>query len=216
MLAAFAALIVCTAPAPTRALPATIQMPSAAKPGPLTAAERAELVAALAASRATFLEAIDGLTDAQWRFSPGPGRWSISEVAEHVVLVDRGIAGIVANRLGTSPATEPSPAADSLTARIRAFMADRSQKATAPEGFGPERTWADRAALLNAYGAIRDDLARFTDTTSAPLRYHTVRHPSFGPMDGYQWLVMLAAHSDRHVQQIEEVKQAAGFPGGKP
>ena len=32
------------------------------------------------------------------------------------------------------------------------------------------------------------------------------------PMDGYQWIIATAGHSDRHTQQILEVKADGGFP----
>ena len=31
-------------------------------------------------------------------------------------------------------------------------------------------------------------------------------------MDGYQWLLLLSAHSGRHTEQIEEVKADPNFP----
>jgi hypothetical protein len=31
-------------------------------------------------------------------------------------------------------------------------------------------------------------------------------------MDGVQGMLMLAAHTERHVAQIEEVKQSPGYP----
>ena len=211
LVAAVAALFVATSLSVPRS-PQVRLVQAVPAPGPLTPAERAELVASLRASRATFLASIEGLSEAQWMFKPSPARWSIAETAEHIVLVDRGISNILYNRLATSAAVTPDTAADRLTARIKGFMADRTQKATAPEGFGPSGTWADERATLAAYAIIRNNLAAFIDSTDAPLRYNAVRHPSFGPMDGYQWLVMLAGHSDRHVQQIEEVKRAAGYP----
>ena len=128
------------------------------------------------------------------------------------MLVNRGISGIVYNRLITAAPASPTPAADSHTRRIRTFMGDCSRKASAPEGFGPAGTWADRNGVQTAYEVIRTNLAQFADRTAAPLRYSTVRHPAFGPRNGNQWLVMLAAHPDRNLQQIGEVKQSAGYP----
>ena len=39
--------------------------------------------------------------------------------------------------------------------------------------------------------------------TDDPLRLHTWPHPAYGEIDGYQWLLMLAHHVDRHVRQME-------------
>lgn len=34
-------------------------------------------------------------------------------------------------------------------------------------------------------------------------------------MSVYQWLLMISTHSQRHILQIREIKDAAGFPAGK-
>ena len=49
-------------------------------------------------------------------------------------------------------------------------------------------------------------------TTNDDLRDHFYSHPVFGPLDGYQWLLLLSAHSARHTEQIEEVKADPSFP----
>ncbi|MEO8131703.1 MAG: hypothetical protein ABI822_31705, partial [Bryobacteraceae bacterium] len=46
-----------------------------------------------------------------------------------------------------------------------------------------------------------------------PLRWKIVPHFALGALDGYQWLVFLGAHCDRHVRQLEAVKALPGFPG---
>src|SRR5690242_21099097 len=40
-------------------------------------------------SRKEFLSAIAGVTERQWKWKPATDRWSISEIAEHVVLAER-------------------------------------------------------------------------------------------------------------------------------
>jgi hypothetical protein len=35
---------------------------------------------------------------------------------------------------------------------------------------------------------------------------------AFESMDGYQWVLTVAAHIERHTKQILEVKADAGFP----
>src|SRR5258708_1676113 len=62
-------------------------------PGPatdpkMTQVERAELIDLLQKSEREFMQQIDGLTEEQWAYKPGSDRWSVSEVAEHIVLVD--------------------------------------------------------------------------------------------------------------------------------
>ena len=37
-------------------------------------------------------------------------------------------------------------------------------------------------------------------------------HPEMGVMDGYQWLLLIAAHCERHTAQILEIKAMPGYP----
>ncbi|MBK9929498.1 MAG: hypothetical protein IPP04_06445 [Saprospiraceae bacterium] len=43
--------------------------------------------------------------------------------------------------------------------------------------------------------------------TSADLRAHFTRHPSFGNLDAYQWTLNVSAHYNRHVEQILEISE---------
>jgi hypothetical protein len=46
-------------------------------------------------------------------------------------------------------------------------------------------------------------------TTQEDWRHHMI--PDWD-RDGYQWLLMVSAHSQRHILQIREIKHSAGFP----
>ena len=54
----------------------------------MTPSERTELLDLLQKSEQELLQAITGLSDEQWAFKPGPDRWSVGEVVEHIVLAD--------------------------------------------------------------------------------------------------------------------------------
>ncbi len=40
----------------------------------------------------------------------------------------------------------------------------------------------------------------------SPLRERFAPHPFAGVLDGHQWVLTLAAHTDRHAAQIEEIR----------
>src|SRR5207245_4504763 len=54
----------------------------------LTKEQRAHAIDLLERSRKEFLAAVEGLTDAQWNYKPAPERWSVGEVAEHIMLAE--------------------------------------------------------------------------------------------------------------------------------
>ncbi len=65
---------------------------------------------------------------------------------------------------------------------------------------------------MKAFEQSRESNMDYVRTTNDDLRDHFFSHPVFGPLDGYQWLLLIATHSARHTAQIEEVKADANFP----
>jgi hypothetical protein len=47
---------------------------------------------------------------------------------------------------------------------------------------------------------------------TAGLRGHAIDGPAGGKWDAYEWVLLIAAHSERHTKQIEEVKANPNFP----
>jgi hypothetical protein len=91
-------------------------------------------------------------------------------------------------------------------------MRDRSKRFDAPPVIQPAGKYATRTDLLQALTEIRNKLNRYLETTRDPLRNRGLPHPALGPLDGVQWVVLLAGHEVRHTQQIEEVKRSEGYP----
>jgi hypothetical protein len=177
----------------------------------LSAADRTTMVQGLETSRQAFLASINGLSEAQWRFKPAPARWSIAEVAEHLAIGEQELGEMI--RSGLQPTTPfPADSAARLEAATRALYADRTRRFTAPEGWQPNGRWPTQAELLKAFEAARAANLEYARTTRDPLRARALPHPAFGQLDGVHWMVMLAAHMNRHVQQIEEVKRSEGYP----
>jgi hypothetical protein len=48
--------------------------------------------------------------------------------------------------------------------------------------------------------------------TMPGLREHTLPHPFLGELDGYDWILVFAGHTIRHLEQIREVKESRNFP----
>lgn len=173
-----------------------------------TAADRAAAVKYLEDTRQAFLKAIDGLTEAQWKFKAGADRWSIAEVAEHIAISEDTILGMITGKILQAPAPTGQRTADE---KVIAGLTDRSQKFQAPEILKPVNKWATREELTNAFNASRDKSIEWVKTTKEDLRAHATPHPAFGSLDAHQWVLLLAAHTARHTAQIEEVKQQTGY-----
>ncbi|MCU1238768.1 MAG: hypothetical protein JWP63_6735 [Candidatus Solibacter sp.] len=179
----------------------------------MTAAERAKAVKYLADSHAEFLAAIDGVSDAQWKWKPAPERWSVGECAEHIVKAEAGMWEKIQGALASPVNANWETATKGKTEIIEMVMAPRLGKATAPEPLVPtgEMTKADVKARFEKQRAV---LEKFAKETDAGLKEHTAEHPfpMFNPLNAYQWMIYAPLHTMRHDKQIAEVKATAGYP----
>jgi hypothetical protein len=182
-------------------------------PMPLSAEERDAVLKSLQATHDAFLQSIAGLSEKQWRFKPAPDRWSVAEVSEHIAVSESMIFGMVQSKIMTSPADQSKRAEvagkDEI---ILTKVPDRSHKVQAPEFLKPTNRFATREETIKAFEDSRKATMDYVRTTNDDLRDHFGPHPLLGPMDAYQWILLISAHSERHTKQIEEVKADPNFP----
>jgi hypothetical protein len=176
----------------------------------LTSSDREKGLRYLADTRNGVVEATKGLSEAQWKFKPAPDRWSIAEVVEHLVLVENFLLENVRPQLAKSSAIAPDRDPKQVDAMILARMPDRSTKYQAPPPIVPTGRWTPQVAL-DRFLADRQQTIAFLKS-DADLRGPVVNHPAFGAMDGYEWILAIAGHSERHTKQILEVKADSNFP----
>jgi uncharacterized damage-inducible protein DinB len=176
----------------------------------VTNMEREQALRYLAESRAGVIEAVKGLSEAQFNFKPAPDRWSVAETLEHIAMVEDVVLTGVRVRLekGAAPAADRD--AKQVDAMILAKVPDRSTKVQAPPQLFPTGHTTP-AASLERFLRSRQEMVNWLKSDS-DLRGHVVDHPVFGPLDGYQWILAAAGHSERHTKQILEVKADPNFP----
>ncbi|MBC7901247.1 MAG: DinB family protein [Saprospiraceae bacterium] len=182
----------------------------------LTTDEREKGVAYLKQTRDKFLDSIKGLSEEQWKFKPAADRWSVAEVAEHIGISEQTIFGLITGQVMKSPA-DPSKreAAKGKDELILKMIPERTTKAQAPEILKPIGRWATREALTGEFEKNRGTAITFIKDTKESLRDHFGPNPVFKELDAYQWVLFMAAHSERHTAQILEVKADPNFPKKK-
>lgn len=179
----------------------------------LSQAERDHAVAELESSRKAYLEATNGLSEAQWNFKPAPDRWSVAECAEHIGVTEAFILNLITEQALRGPA-EPEKRAQvqGKDTSMMAMAVDRSAKFKAPESIQPTRRWATSGEITKNVLENRARTIEFVSTTQEDLRDHFMDHPVFKTLDTYQWILLTSAHMRRHTAQILEVKADPNFP----
>ncbi len=174
--------------------------------------ERDRAMSYLHATRKQFLDVVTPLSAAQWSHKPAGDGWSIAEVAEHLAVTEIGTLATIEKNL-REPATPENKAETSgKDDIIMTRVPDRSRKVQAPEAVTPTGRWPSRDALVTEFKTRRDATIAFIEKTPADLRGHMFAHPFLNLLDCYQWVLFLAAHSDRHIQQMQEVMASPDFP----
>ncbi|MCB0374282.1 MAG: DinB family protein [Sinomicrobium sp.] len=177
----------------------------------LTKSERKLAIKEMTNSRNHLLKLVKGLSEKQLNFKSSPERWSIAECVEHIAISENLIFGMLEAALKTpaDPSGRPEVKTpdDALLARIK----DRSTKVKTFEPFEPSGKYGSFEATLKEFKAKRDEHIRYVKKNRDDLRNRYQKLP-FGTIDGFQVLLFMSAHSERHVKQIEEVMADANFP----
>ena len=176
-----------------------------------TVAEREKAARYLTETRKGVEVAVKDLNEAQWRYKPAADRWSVAEIVEHLAVIE-DVLKVVFAKLPDGPPPAADRDAAKFDSELVAKVTDRSQKFEAPPNARPAARWTPEGAL-DHFIASRAFTAGLLTNTPA-LRAHTFVHPVFGPLDGYEWILAVAAHTARHTEQILEVKADPGFPRG--
>ena len=176
----------------------------------ITQVERKFAVDHLNKTRTDLMDAVKGLSEAQLNFKADANRWSVLECVQHITLASPGIFGL---EQGTLKMPNDSGFKASFPdEQFITMIEDRSHKAQAPEPFKPVHSpYKNLDETLKAFNEGRDSLITYVNTTNDDLRNHIAKL-TFGNADAYQIILLISAHTNRHTQQINEVKADPNFP----
>ena len=176
----------------------------------VTQAETDRAMQYLESTKKNVLEATKGLSDAQWNFKPAADRWSVAQVMEHIAAAEDFIRDILKEKVMVAPAGETGRDVKKTDEAVLAMVPDRTNKVQAPEPLVPTNRFGSPDGSVKHYVESRGATEEFLKTTPG-LRDHVTDSP-LGKLDGYEFVLFIAAHSERHTKQINEVKADPNFP----
>jgi len=171
-------------------------------------------------TRNAVIGATKGLSEPQWRFKPAPDQWSIAENLDHIVNVQERVLGPILSQLESAPMPYANRDYKAVDAIVIHQFPTRLAKFPAPEFVRP----IDQIVPMELLDRLKTNCIRLMDhLESTPgLRQHTgeaaplkaVSKGAYEVMDGYQWVLAAAAHTERHAKQMLEVRADDNFPVG--
>jgi hypothetical protein len=176
-----------------------------------------ELVNYVDGQRAALLAAVAAVPDTQWMERPGTDQWSVSELCEHLYMVERSCARVI-GKCATEARARNHPAeteVSSVLGTMDAFrVGDRNRKLQVPDRVKPSGGWS-RERSLDALRTSRAELSEAIRIADG-LALGTVRftHLRFGELDLYQWILFIGQHEARHLSQAHEIIDRLAAPRG--
>jgi hypothetical protein len=183
---------------------------AAARAQEVTQSEKDKALQYLESTKKNIQEATRGLSAAQWNFKQGPERWSVAQVMEHIAAAEDMLRGLTTEKVMAAPAA-PDRDVKHIDEMVVTMVTDRTHKADAPEPLRPVNRFGSPEEALKHFVESRAQTEEFLRKTP-DLRAHAVDSPLGTKLDAYEWVLFIAAHSERHTKQINEVKADPNFP----
>jgi hypothetical protein len=169
-----------------------------------------EVFALLDRSRAALRKAVAAVPSSLRRERPAPDRWSVTEVLEHLALVEArfdSTVGAAISKARTAGLESERDARVPLSDELRTVLRDRVNRREAPKAVLPTGTVDEQLA----WAALEEARVHFRATVSAAdglaLGTVTAEHHRWGALTIYQWVEVLAGHEARHTEQIAEIAE---------
>jgi len=176
---------------------------------PLSQGEREHLVAHLQMTATWLSDEVSPLSEEQLNFRSAPGRWTIAEVVQHLVIAEPNYWKLLREGVNHPPQTLKQKATD---ADVLWYGIDRTRHEKTPAKQDPQGEKINIADALASYGKLHATMLDYAVKTEDDLRGHAV--PEWG-VDAYQCLLEISTHEQRHILQIREIKADPGFPKAK-
>ena len=177
----------------------------------LTEEEREKGIEELKRTKEMLASAVEDLNDDQLDFKATPESWSIAEIVEHLTISEHAFEKMLQGALQTPADMAKRSEVKFTDDELMGMITDRTNKVKTSEAFEPSGKFGSYEETLEAFYNKRGEHIEYLKNTEDDLRHHYGELP-FGTIDGYQVLLFMSGHVERHVKQIEEVMDNDDFP----
>ena len=186
-----------------------VSLSAVAKSAGMTDDDREHLLVHFQMTGQMLAEEVRGLSPQQLEYRTGPDRWTIRECVSHLAVAEPDSWRELQDAVKASPDMKGKKSSDT-DADIMWYGIDRVVHTKTGGGHEKVDTYKDLGEAMAKFQALRATMIDYIKTTNDDLRAH-----SFGkqePIDSWQWMLEISTHSERHIQQIREIKADPNFP----
>lgn len=174
--------------------------------GPMTERDREHVIAHLQMTGSWLPDEVSSLSAGQLNFRSAPGKWTIAEVVQHLVIAEPNYWKLLKKGMEHAPEAIKDKASD---ADVLWYGIDRTRHDKTPAKQDPVGQTINISDALASYGRLHGTMLDYAEKTQEDLRAHAV--PEWG-VDAYQCLLEISTHEQRHILQIREIKADPAFP----
>jgi uncharacterized damage-inducible protein DinB len=149
---------------------------------------------------------LDKVSEEQAAQKPNEKTWSMLECLEHIFIVEAGI--IKTLRTENPPSADSTNTPESVINRdmVSNLLQNRTTKIDAPDFTAPKGRFKSLEEAKMAFLNKRTELTTIIKTANLNDGF-IAKHPRLGDMTKSDWVHFLIQHTDRHVEQLAEIKQ---------
>lgn len=153
--------------------------------------------------RERLLQEVAHLSEEELNRKKDEETWSIGQICEHLSLMDQRVRQTIVYTMNK---------AEKETASVKPIeMAlDRQTKIEAPEIVMPGNGPYNKEDLFKQLEASKQEFDQtLAEIDEQELTERSSRHPVFSHLSLKQWVELRTYHEMRHIEQIQEIKQAS-------
>lgn len=164
--------------------------------------ELAQAQTILESSRDELLAFCAHLAPSDWTKSDGASRWTIAQILDHLVIVERGVAALLENMVSTAAA---DPDWEVKTAAKDGRLASAAVVETRVSAVPAVLPHPDPnpEALLHDFREAREHMLALAARPGVALKQYVRVHPVLGEVNALQNLRLVGYHTLRHLSQMK-------------
>ena len=142
---------------------------------------------------------IENLSEEEALKKSDDSSWSVCEIIEHMISVERGIAVLLKNNEGAIITDSSYYGKD----KIESINQNMEARYKAPSPLNPKGRINNVEKGIGMLREVRTGLKGAIDSDKIQWNIEPVPHPLIGKMTKQDWLSFMTSHFERHLVQIE-------------
>ena len=181
-------------------------------PTSLSGKERKFAIGLFKDTKAGVVKSVKGLSQTQLDYKAAPANRSVKECVYHIAMSEKNLWDLMEAALKQPANPEKRPQIKMTDEQLVKAIADKNDKVAGLAVFESRQApYKSINEALESFKTARANHIKYVKTTTEDLRNHVVQTP-FGWLDCYQLCLVISSNSNRHLQQIEELKASPNFP----